>query len=330
MSRVAAEAGWLASIDATPLHTGQRAGAEKSVAALVGSPLVIERAKALLAQERRLQPLTVRQLRRLLLTAAENPGTLPQVVARRIDAQAQQASLQAGFTFCLDPVPPAPPAAAAVPPPSTPDAQATDRRCARPATPYRVDEILRRSPNLEERARVWTASKEIGRPLKAGLETCRQLRNQVAREMGYSSFFALQVADYGMTVKEMMALLDGTLETTRPLYQGLHCWAKHTLAKRFGRPVPRALPAHWVRNRWAQRWPGLVEEADLDRTSKVASPRPSSPAPSAFYTSLGFPPLPESFWKRSDLYPGARAASRARRTATPPPGTSTASKTSGR
>ena len=33
--------------------------------------------------------------------------------------------------------------------------------------------------------------------------------------MGYHSFFALQVADYGMTVDEMMKLLDDTLATTQ-------------------------------------------------------------------------------------------------------------------
>ena len=60
--------------------------------------------------------------------------------------------------------------------------------------------------------------------------------------VGYSSFFALQVADYGMTVPEMMALLDATLATTRPLFDGLHCWAKNTLAARYQKPVPQADP----------------------------------------------------------------------------------------
>ena len=75
--------------------------------------------------------------------------------------------------------------------------------------------------------------------------------------MGYHSYFALQVADYGMTVDEMMKLLDDALETTKPLFDGLHCFAKYELAARFKRPPPRLIPAHWLGNRWAQTWPGL-------------------------------------------------------------------------
>ena len=107
-------------------------------------------------------------------------------------------------------------------------------------------------------------SKEIGRPLKPGLVELVKLRNQVAREMGYHSYFALKVADYGMTVDEMMKLLDDTLATTKPLYDGLHCWAKNQLAARYKRPAPKLIPAHWIGNRWAQSWPGLVEAASLD------------------------------------------------------------------
>ena len=123
--------------------------------------------------------------------------------------------------------------------------------------------------------------------------------------MGYHSFFALQVADYGMTVDEMMTLLDDTLATTKPLYDGLHCWAKNQLAARYKQPAPRLIPAHWIGNRWAQSWPGLVEAASLDPLFKGASPESIVKSAESFYVSLGFPKLPPSFWESSDLYPGA-------------------------
>ena len=283
VATVDADIGWSAATDVTPEHTGARTGADKALAALAGSKLIIERCKTLLGHEKDLDQGTARQLRKLLLGAAEAPGTIPEVVAHRVEAEAHQAAIQDGYTFCLQPKP--------------------GGGCARVTTANDIDNTLLKSRDLGERQRVWTASKEIGRPLKPGLVDLQKLRNQVAREMGYSSFFGLQVADYGMTVKEMMALLDATLETTRPLYQGLHCWAKYTLAKRFNRPVPKTLPAHWVGNRWAQRWPGLVEEASLDQYFKGAKPETIVKSAEAFYTSLGFAPLPESFWKRSDLYP---------------------------
>jgi peptidyl-dipeptidase A len=289
VSTVASEAAWRAATDVTPEHTGGRAGAEKAAAALAGSKLTIERTRALLGKEKELDDLTARQLRKLLLGAAESPGTIPEVVSQRIEAESRQASILDGYTFCLQPGP---------------------ARCLRPVTANDLDELLRKSRNLTEREQVWRASKEIGRSLKPGLVTLQGLRNQVAREMGYSSFFALQVADYGMTVDEMMALLDSTLETTRPIFDGLHCWAKHTLAARYQQPVPKRIPAHWIGNRWAQSWPGLVEGANLDPLFAGKSREFIVRSAEDFYVSLGFPRLPESFWKKSDLYPVDRTSPR--------------------
>ena len=83
-------------------------------------------------------------------------------------------------------------------------------------------------------------SKEIGRPLRPGLEKLQTLRNQVAREMKHASYFSLQVADYDMTDPEMMTLLDSFLKDTRPLYEKLHAWVRETLAARC--PTSRCRP----------------------------------------------------------------------------------------
>jgi len=283
-STAAGQADWIASTDVTSEHTGQRTGADKTLAALTGAPLVIQKTRALLKNESQLDDATARQLRRLLLAAAESPGTIPDVVTRRVEAETRQSAILDGYTFCLQPKP-------------------GGAGCARPSTANEIDDILRKSRDLGERQRVWSASKEIGRPLKPGLVELVKLRNQVAREMGYHSYFALEVADYGMTVDEMMKLLDATLETTRPLYDGLHCWAKHALAARFKRPPPALIPAHWIGNRWAQQWPGLIEEANLDPLFKGASPESIVKSAENFYVSLGFAKLPPSFWEKSDLYP---------------------------
>ncbi|MEO8212401.1 MAG: M2 family metallopeptidase [Myxococcales bacterium] len=287
VATVQADVAWSASTDVSPEHTGARMGADRALAALSGSKIIIERCKTLLARRKDLDDVTARQLQKLLLSAAEAPGTIPAVVAKKIEAEARQAALQDGYTFCLQPKP------------------GNGGGCARTTTANEIDNTLVKSRDLAERQRVWTVSKELGRPLKPGLVELQQLRNQVARELGHSSFFGLQVADYGMTVKEMMDLLDATLATTKPLYQGLHCWAKYTLAKRFNRPVPKLLPAHWLGNRWAQRWPDLVEGTSLDQYFKGAKPETIVKSAETFYTSLGFPPLPASFWTKSDLYPVA-------------------------
>jgi len=285
VSTTAAEADWVAATDVTPEHTGLRTGADKAMATLSGATVIVTRAKAYLAKRKELDDVTARQLEKLLLSAAENPGTIPAVVDKRVEAEARQSSILDGYTFCLQPKAGAAPG------------------CLRTGTANQIDDILRKSRDLNERQRIWIASKEIGRPLKPGLIELRDLRNQVAKEMGYSSYFALQVADYGMTVPEMMTLLDSTLETTRPLFDQLHCWAKNTLAARYKKPAPKIIPAHWLGNRWAQEWPGLIDEANLDPLFKGSSPETIVKSAENFYVSLGFPRLPDSFWKKSDLYP---------------------------
>src|SRR4051812_21682241 len=54
---------WTAATDVTPEHTGARAGADRTLAAVSGARVVIERCKALLAHEKELDELTARQLR---------------------------------------------------------------------------------------------------------------------------------------------------------------------------------------------------------------------------------------------------------------------------
>lgn len=276
-------ADWTSLIDVTPEHTGQRVGADGALAALAGSPLIIDRSKALLAQRDQLDDQTARQLQKLLLGAAESPGTIPDVVAQRVEAEARQSSIMDGYTFCSGPT--------------------KNGACASPISANQIDNILVHSRDLGERLRVWTASKEIGRALRPGLVELVKLRNRVARELGYRSYFALQVADYGMSVGEMMKLLDDTLAATRPLFDGLHCFAKYTLAGRYHRPPPRLIPAHWLGNRWAQYWPGLIETASLDPLFHGSSAESIVKSAENFYVSLGFPRLPASFWERSDLYP---------------------------
>ena len=290
LQAVANQAAWMAATDVTSDHTAARAAAEKAVASVSGSKLVIEKTRALLGQKSDLEPLSVRQLTKLLLAAADSPATIPEVVAKRIEAEGRQSAILDGYTFCLQ--------------------TGAGGSCARPISANDIDDILRKSRNLKEREQAWVASKEIGRKLKPGLDELRGLRNQVAREMGYSSFFALQVADYGMTVPEMMALMGGMIAAVAPLYDGLHCFAKHTLAERYKQPVPRLIPAHWIGNRWAQSWPGLIDSANLDPFFKDKSREFIVRTAEDFYVSLGFPRLPESFWQKSDLFPVDRGSSR--------------------
>lgn len=276
------ESEWRAATDVSDAHAGERVGAESVMAGFSGSAWVIARAKALLARAAELDDVTVRELRFVLLDAANAPATDRALLAKRIAAEARQAQLQDGFTYCLE---------------------RGAKGCAKPATANDIDDVLVKSRDLGARERAWRASKEIGVPLRQGLLELRELRNATARELGYSDFHALQVADYGMTTDEMMALLDGALAELRPLTERLQCWARRSLAKRYGKPEPKLIPAHWIGNRWAQSWPGLVESIDLDAPFASKKPEWFAETAEAYYVSMGFPRLPKTFWDKSDLFP---------------------------
>ncbi len=288
LSTLAAEADWKAATDVTEEHTGERIGADTALAAFRGNTYVIEKSRDLLKLKDQLTDLEFRQLDKILLNAAESPGTIPEVVTRRVAAEARLEAVLDGFTFCRE---------------------KRGAACIAPITPNQIDEILLRSRDLAERRKIWEVSKQTGPALKPGLVELRDLRNRVATELGYSSYFQLQVADYGMSVKEMMTLMDATLQQVRPLYEQLHLYARRKLAARYGREIPEQIPAHWLGNRWGQEWPGLVEQANLDPLFRGKSPEWIVKQAERFYISLGMRPLPESFWKKSDLYqlpPGAK------------------------
>jgi peptidyl-dipeptidase A len=276
LTRVDQEALWVAATDVTPAHDAASEAAGKAYAAFNGNPALINEARELLTHRAELNDLTVRELERALLNAAEGPMTNPALVAARVAAETQQASIMNSFPFKLR---------------------------GKPITANAIDDLLQSSKDLAERRAVWEASKESGPALKPGLVKLRDLRNGVARELGHADYFALQMAAYGMTSDEMVKLNDDFMRELRPLYLQLHTWAKYELAKKYGQPVPKLIPAHWINNRWGQEWTGLVNAADLDPYFKGRSAEWVAQTAERFWTSLGFAPLPASFWKDSDLYP---------------------------
>jgi len=274
--RVNSEAQWNAVTDVTPEHDAAAEATGKAFAAFNGNAAIIKEARELLTHEKELNEITVRQLKQLLLNAAEGPMTNPELVAKRVAAETKQASLMNGFEFKFN---------------------------GQKITANEIDNKLEKSLDLAERKAVWEASKEIGPALKPNLITLHDLRNGVAKEMKYPDYFSLQVAAYGMTTDEMLKMLDDWMATLRPLYLQLHTWAKYKLAEKFHQPVPKKIPAHWITNRWAQEWPGLVEAANIDKYFAGRTSEWIIKTAEQFYTGLGFAPLPQSFWEKSDLYP---------------------------
>ncbi len=276
LSTVYQRAQWEAVTDVTPEHDAASAAAGKAQAAFVGNPAVIREAKALLERAAELDSLSVRELKRALLNAAEGPMTHPELVAARIDAETRQASTLNGFVFKLD---------------------------GREISTNQIDALLDSLTDVGRRRAVWEASKESGPALKPGLVRLQGLRNGVARELGYADYFALQVASHDMTTDEMLKMNEDFLRELKPLYVQLYTWAKHELAKRYGQPVPRRIPAHWITNRWGQEWEGMAASTSLGAAFQGHDAEWIARTAERFWTGLGLEALPASFWEKSDMFP---------------------------
>lgn len=252
--------------------------ANEALARFTGSEENIKRIRNLLEQKDALKPLQVIQLNAMLYSAANNPATIPEVVSARIKAEAAQTEKLYGYDFQLN---------------------------GESINPNEIDDLLSSSTDVNERQRVWEASKEVGKNLKSGLSELQLLRNETVRALDYDNYFSYQVSEYGMTSEEMMEACDKLVKDIWPLYRELHTYARYELADRYGEEVPEMLPAHWLPNRWGQDWSSMieVEGIDLDGMLEQKGPRWLVEQAERFYISIGFQPLPQSFYELSSLYP---------------------------
>jgi len=278
----AAEAEWAANtriIAGDDTNRERAEAARKEQAGFVGSAEIIETTRRFLESKDQLEPLQVRQLESILYAAADLPQTVPDLVEPRIAAEALQNENLFGFDFKIE----------------GESVSAND-----------IDDILDASTDLNERLAAWDASKEVGEVLRPGLAELVDLRNRTVQALGYEDYFQYQVSDYGMSSEEMMTTLQSFIRDIWPLYRELHTWARYEMAEKYGvDEVPDLLPAHWLPNRWGQDWAAAVKVEGLDLDPVLADREPEWIVRQGeeFFVSLGFDPLPQSFYDKSSLYP---------------------------
>lgn len=283
----ASEGQWLLNtriIEGDSTNASNARKADEAMAKFTGSTQNIESARKYLEWEKDLTPLQVKQLKKILYLAAGNPESAGDVVRKLIAAGTAQTEKLYGYKFTID---------------------------GKEVTPNDIDSLLADVTDTTMRRKAWEASKAVGGTLKDGLVNLRDLRNNVVKGLGYPDYFTYQVSDYGMTTDEMMQLLDKFNRELYPLYRELHTYIRYELAKKYGvKNVPDYIPAHWLSNRWGQDWSSMVtvEGLNLDSALGKKSAEWISKQGEAFYVSLGFPALPETFWTKSDLYPVAKDA----------------------
>ncbi len=258
--------------------------AKKEMAAYTGDSVNIKTAKRLLEHPEILDTLQLKQLKKVLYNAADNPQTIKDLVDKRIKAETEQTKKLYSFKYMLE---------------------------GKEVSTNDIDHILAKETDLKKRALAWKTSKEIGSGLKSGLVNLRNLRNETVQGLGYPDYFTYQVSDYGMTNEEMMALLKKVNQQLWPVFRELHTYARYEMAKKYhAKEVPDMIPADWMPNRWGQDWSSLIDVKgiDLDQILAKKSPEWIVQQGERFYVSLGFDSLPKSFWEKSDLYPAPKGA----------------------
>ncbi len=189
------------------------------------------------------------------------------------------------------------------PDPSTPDACKT------------IDDVTRllaTSRNEKEIRAAWEGWHGVGPSMRADYTRFVQLSNKGAKELGFADTGAMWRSKYDMPPDAFTTELDRLWNQVRPLYVKLHAYARLKLREKYGDIVPATgpIPAHLLGNIWAQDWSNIYPllapanaDAGYSLTSilqqKKTTPLDMVRIGERFYTSLGFDPLPKTFWSRS-------------------------------
>ena len=175
-----------------------------------------------------------------------------------------------------------------------------------------ITNIMRDSRDEKKLRQVWEGWHTISLPMKKDYIRFVELSNKGAKEMGFNDTGAMWRSKYDMKPEEFTQELDRLWDQVRPLYLSLHAYVRMKLRDKYGDVVPEKgpIPAHLLGNIWAQDWSNvypLVSPANADQgydLTDILKKRKTSATDMVktgerFYTSLGFAPLPESFWQRS-------------------------------
>jgi peptidyl-dipeptidase A len=175
-----------------------------------------------------------------------------------------------------------------------------------------ITRIMAESRDAAELLDVWRGWHAIAPPMKKDFVRYVELANKGARELSFADTGAMWRSKYDMAPDAFPKELDRLWEQVRPLYLSLHAYVRWKLREKYGDAVPAngPIPAHLLGNMWAQTWDNiypLIAPKDADPgfdLTAILKARKTEPLQmvrygEGFFTSLGFDPLPKTFWERS-------------------------------
>ncbi|MDO6568833.1 M2 family metallopeptidase [Alteromonas sp. 1_MG-2023] len=159
----------------------------------------------------------------------------------------------------------------------------------------------------------WKGWREVSVPMKPLYEQQVSLANEGAAELGFENVSELWRGKYDMPADDFPKELDRLWGQVAPFYESLHCHVRAKLGEYYGEelvPQDQPIPAHLLGNMWAQTWGNVYDIVKPEQEMTVPDVTSSLIAQGydeikmvkqaeSFFSSLGFAPLPDTFWERS-------------------------------
>jgi len=176
-----------------------------------------------------------------------------------------------------------------------------------------VGKLMATSRDIEELKRAWIGWHSVGAPMRQRYARMVELGNKGSRDLGFADAGALWRSNYDMPPDELTKETDRLWEQLKPLYESLHAYVRGQLRKKYGHEIVPAhgpIPAHLLGNIWSQEWDNVYSLMESPKPAqsydltKILQERKTDAKGmvrygEAFFTSLGFAPLPKTFWERS-------------------------------
>ena len=178
-----------------------------------------------------------------------------------------------------------------------------------------LGDIMAESRDPDALLEAWNGWRRVSPPMKDLYARQVELANEGAAELGFADLGAMWRSAYDMPPEDFPPELDRLWGEVKPLYEALHCHVRARLGEQYGTElVDQAgpIPAHLLGNMWAQDWSNIyplvapeetvssfdlgaiLRERGFDAIEMVRTGE-------AFFSSLGFEELPDSFWQRSQF-----------------------------
>ena len=174
--------------------------------------------------------------------------------------------------------------------------------------------LIGQSRNPEVLREAWEGWRTVSPPMLPDYARMVEIANQGATELGYDDVAQMWLSKYDMPPEEMETEVARLWTQVEPLYDELHCFVRGGLNDFYGddvQPATGPIRADLLGNMWAQDWsniypivkpeelPGPSYNLTEQLRSQDYTPVQMVETGEAFFSSLGFEELPETFWERS-------------------------------